>query len=308
MQYLLLKFPTLKYVIKSRTADNALLSSLCVFLIIWLIFLSQQAELQQLLSEFSGFLFLGVVGAIAANSTGAGGGIVFVPSFQALGMEVPQVIATSFAIQCFGMSVGSASWLSFFHSKKSTNTEKTGLLYQVLIYSMPFSILGLWLVQYTNIALNLSIPLIFSVFSLIFGFVVLYHRFCFGVKSTHRDATKLSTAEIVLITAVSFVGGIITAWISVGIGEILAVVLMLRGFSVMFAIACGVIVSAVTVIAGLPYYIDLQLINTDILLFAAPGAMVGGFIARYIAQALGAKKLKLLFALWILSVGFVGII
>ena len=119
MQYSSFKLPMLISGIKTVSADKLLLSGLMTLLFVWLIFISWQTNLQQLLNEFSGFMLLGITGAIAANSTGAGGGIVFVPSFQALGMEVPQVVATSFAIQCFGMTVGSISWLIFFHNKSS---------------------------------------------------------------------------------------------------------------------------------------------------------------------------------------------
>ncbi|KGJ89829.1 sulfite exporter TauE/SafE family protein [Thalassotalea sp. ND16A] len=259
------------------------------------------------LQEYGAFFFLGVGGAITANSTGAGGGVVFVPFFDALGMNIDEVIATSFAIQCFGMTVGSISWLLFFNGKSEQKIERVNLLYQALACSIPFSIFGIYTVQYLPVHPIASINLIFSIFSLVFGVVVLYHCVYLGKRSTHRGVMLLNKAETLFIAITSLIGGVITAWISVGIGEILAVVLLLRGFSVMFSVAAGVIASSISVIAGIPYFINESLINTDVLLFAAPGAIIGALLARYVALALGAKKLKFFLGSWILLVGIAGL-
>lgn len=307
MSYFLTKLPLLFSAFDIRSNKKRFLILVITLLVIWIVLINNQINSMAVVSEYFGFFFLGIAGAIAANSTGAGGGVVFVPSFQALGIEMPQVIATSFAIQCFGMTVGSLSWLAFFNGTDKQRTEKPGLLYDALLYSAPFSILGLCLVQYAGLMPIASIHVIFSVFSLIFGLVVLFHCFYLGARSSHRGVIALTKFEAILIAFCSFIGGIITAWISVGVGEILAVILLLRGFSVMFSVAAGVIVSAITVIAGVPLFIEQQLIVTEVLLFAAPGAMVGGVVARYIAQALGAKKLKFLLGTWILMVGILGI-
>ncbi|WNC68996.1 sulfite exporter TauE/SafE family protein [Thalassotalea nanhaiensis] len=274
----------------------------------WAVLLWNQTNPLQLVSDFLGFFFLGIGGAITANSTGAGGGVVFVPSFNALGMAIDEVIATSFAIQCFGMTVGSISWLIFFNGDSKQKIERVNLLYQTLACSVPMSIAGIWLVQYFHLLPVTSINTIFSVFSLIFGIVVLYHCVYLGKRSTHRGVKQLTKPELLLIAVTSFIGGIITAWISVGIGEILAVILLLRGFSVMFSVAAGVVVSSISVLSGIPYFISEQLINLDVLLFAAPGAMVGALVARFIAQALGPQKLKLFLGSWILFVGLAGLL
>ncbi|MDN3653295.1 sulfite exporter TauE/SafE family protein [Thalassotalea ponticola] len=282
-------------------------ASLITVFIAWGAVLSVQPNIGTLVSDYFAFFFLGIGGAIAANSTGAGGGVVFVPFFDAIGMHIDQVIATSFAIQCFGMTVGSISWLLFFNSNSKQRVERVNLLYQALLASVPFSIAGLLLVQYLPIAPVASINLIFSVFSLVFGIVVLYHCAYLNKRSTHRGAKTLTAKEVALIAFVSFIGGIITAWISVGVGEIVAVILLIRGFSVMFSVATGVIVSAISVICGVPYFIELSLINTQVLMFAAPGAMVGALLARYLALWLGAQRLKLFLGSWILLVGIAGI-
>ena len=127
---MLLKLSSYNY----RHALAITIISLCMF---WAALFSSQNNPLQLASDFFGFFFLGIGGAIAANSTGAGGGVVFVPSFDALGMAIDEVIATSFAIQCFGMSVGSISWLIFFNGK-AEKVETADLLNQTLIEGVYF--------------------------------------------------------------------------------------------------------------------------------------------------------------------------
>ena len=70
-------------------------------------------------STWSDLWFLpgvGVVGAIIANASGTGGGVVFVPVFNALRsagewqLDPLRVTAVSMGIQAFGMSVGALRW------------------------------------------------------------------------------------------------------------------------------------------------------------------------------------------------------
>ncbi|WP_394176813.1 sulfite exporter TauE/SafE family protein [Thalassotalea litorea] len=283
---------------------------------LWLWCLQTFADPLQTIAQYYGFLFLGIGGAIAANSTGAGGGIVFVPSFTALGMDIDQVIATSVAIQCFGMTVGSLTWLYWFSHKakptaaalpSSTAPESLSLVIRALLICAPASVAGMWLVQYLPLPPIGDVKLIFSIFSLVFGVLVLGQVAMIGDKVRHIEQS-FSWANIALLSVASFFGGIITAWISVGVGEIIAVMLLLLGFSVMYSVAVGVMVSAITVIAGIADFALQGLVVTEVLLFAAPGAMIGGFIARFIAQALGGMRLKIFLGTWILLVGILGVL
>ncbi len=56
---------------------------------------------------------VGILGAIIANASGTGGGVVFIPVFSllsadaSLGLTSTGILAASFLIQSFGMSMGS---------------------------------------------------------------------------------------------------------------------------------------------------------------------------------------------------------
>mgnify|MGYP001800979368 CR=1 FL=1 len=85
-----------------------------------------QSELtMEVLTGLWFFFPVGIMGAIIANATGTGGGVVFVPIFTALQdgtipipdavlqiatLKPEESVAVSFTIQCFGMSVGALTW------------------------------------------------------------------------------------------------------------------------------------------------------------------------------------------------------
>ena len=82
------------------------------------------------------FLPLGMLGAIFANGTGAGGGAVFVPVFHIFGFSNAQIIATSFTIQCFGMVAGSVAWLK--HYRQSRDISDAWRPLNKIIFLVPF--------------------------------------------------------------------------------------------------------------------------------------------------------------------------
>ena len=107
----------------------------------------------------------------------------------------------------------------------------------------------------------------------------------------------------------AYAGGIITAWLSVGVGELVAIYLILRRFDATFAVAVAVVISAITVWSAAPQ----QLLSGDqaqwqIILLAGPGAIIGGLIARPLVLKLGAQRLKLFFGCWLLILGLVEIV
>lgn len=102
----------------------------------WLIGVAYfSAEPLGLLLEFGVYTFLGVLAAIFANATGAGGGVVFVPFFSQMQFESAIIVATSFGIQCFGMTSGAATWFSFYRKEKiPTRSGRVYLRYCVLLF------------------------------------------------------------------------------------------------------------------------------------------------------------------------------
>ena len=97
---------------------------------------------------------------------------------------------------------------------------------------------------------------------------------------------------------------IITAWLSVGVGELVAVYLIIRGFNVTLSIASAVILSAFTVWSALPYHAFIsESVVWQVVLFAGAGAIVGGTIAKFVVLAFSVQRLKLFFGIWVLILG-----
>ena len=66
-------------------------------------------------------------------------------------------------------------------------------------------------------------------------------------------------------------------------------------------VSSTVIVSAVTVWTGVIFHLQADHLDWRVLVFAAPAVAVGGFLARRLAHALGAFRLKVMTAVWIVG-------
>ncbi|WP_157442991.1 sulfite exporter TauE/SafE family protein [Colwellia piezophila] len=272
-----------------------------LFLLAWLsLLLSANHTLDELLN-YSVFTLLGTLGAIFANSTGAGGGVVFIPMFTQLGFTEQQSVATSFAIQCFGMSAGGVTWWHHYQ------TEKTDLrLWQgfkrIICVTTISAVIALNLVFFYQVNSPAALHISFSYFSLLLGFCIILTIY---LLQGQRERSQLYFVDYIAMVLIGLFGGAITGWLSVGVGELLVIYLLLRHFDMSMAVAAAVIVSAISVWAALLHV--NQEVYWQVVLFAGPGAVLGGLFAKTVVTHLSAVKLKLFFAGWLLLSGAVGL-
>lgn len=280
-----------------------------LLVVIWLVVFVCTADPIGLFSDYAGFTVLGVVGAIFANATGAGGGVVFMPFFSQMNFSPATAVSTSFAIQCGGMSAGAITWWAFYRKLKAVDGELAQQwqgIDKVLWLTVPASILGVALVQYFQHALGFvaeheSLDLFFGLFSIALAKAIFV---TIPLMRANYFKQILSERDSILLPITAFVGGIITAMLSIGVGELVAVYLILRRFNVTFSIACAVMLSAFTVWAGIIYHVFIsQAVYWPIVLFAGPGAIIGGIVAKRLVLYFSARNLKLFFAAWILIMG-----
>lgn len=276
---------------------------LLTVIVSWLVLMALNEDRIRLLLDYGYFFVVGLLGAIVANSTGAGGGIVFIPFFSTLGIEGEHALGTSFLIQCFGMTAGAISWLTTSHIAKSNSHHLTKLIYQLIIICGSASIFGVLCGQYLLVPDDPSFMiLLFKMFSIVFGVALLAVTF-YSHKQVHTQF-DLHRYDIALLVFSSFAGGLITAWISVGIGEIIAIVLIFRRFPTMVAISMGVVVSSISVLAAAYYHIfEIDSVNWSVITFAVPGAILGGTFAYLLSERLGPIRLKVFFSIWIILTG-----
>lgn len=257
------------------------------------------------LSSFGHFFLLGLGGAVVANSTGAGGGIVFIPAFSTLGLTPSQALSTSIMIQCFGMTAGTISWYISFRGRDSIYRRYRKFLFKAILTAAISSISGATSAQLIfRSDITISMLTVFSVLSILFGLTLLASNLYSGRYSYPK--TGIGLPDFLLIAPVCFAGGVITSVISIGVGEILLILLFLRKYPLHVSIFAAVCVSAITVIACAPYQIFIeQSVVWDIVAFAAPAAVIGGVLGRYFALFLGANRIKMFCAVWILVTGII---
>lgn len=289
--------------------QNAGKSVLVSLLFFWIVCLFAQPSPVELVKEFGLFSILGVIGAIFANATGAGGGVVFVPFFNYLSFSPQSVVATSFAIQCCGMTAGALTWAAYY-KKQHSYDHYWKALPSALMLTIPSSICGIGFAQYSSQSKLLlehlwgganNLHIAFGSFSILLAVAIFA-----SIPLMRRTHFKkdLHTKDLVILPFIGFLGGIITAWLSVGVGELVAVYLIIRGFNVTMSIANAVILSAFTVWSALPYHAFVsEAVVWQVVLFAGVGAIVGGMIAKYVVLAFSVQRLKLFFGMWVLILG-----
>ncbi|NMP32033.1 sulfite exporter TauE/SafE family protein [Thalassotalea sp. M1531] len=274
------------------------------FVVCWLllIFLSPLPVAQ--LFDYLIFSLLGVLGAIFANSTGAGGGVIFIPMFNQLEFTEAQAIATSFGIQCFGMTAGAITWWQHYHVDKRELRLWQGFK-RIVSVTTCAGIIGIWFTYGGNISSPASLHQSFSWFSLILGAFIISSVYFIKPK---RESSQIAWFDYLALILIGLLGGAITAWLSVGIGEILAIYLILRRFDVTMAVAAAVVVSAFTVWSAIAQHTIVSFsVYWQVVIFAGPGAVLGGILAKSLVTYLSARRLKLFFAFWLLMIGIVGI-
>jgi len=123
-----------------------------------------------------------------------------------------------------------------------------------------------------------------------------------------REPSKITPFDWFALILIGLLGGTLTAWLSVGVGELLAIYLIIRRFDINMAVAAAVVVSAITVWSAIWQHtlIDFQ-VFWQVVLFAGPSAVLGGIVAKSIVSRLSASRLKLFFAFWLLVIGLMGI-
>ena len=133
----------------------------------------------------------GIGGAVAANSTGAGGGIVFIPAFTSLGLNGLDGLAPVIAIQCFGMTAGSISWLNSIHRAEHGGNQVIALTHHLILLSGTSAIAGMLCGQYILPAPEFPITTLFKYFSILFGFALLLvtlRKICIDIPAiTHVE-------------------------------------------------------------------------------------------------------------------------
>lgn len=265
---------------------------------------------QTLLSQLWFLPGVGVLGAVIANTSGTGGGVVFVPVFNALRehgimtLDPLRVTAASMAIQCFGMTLGGLRWTNrllhqpalapFSYEARVRPRDFILVIFSVLALSLP----ALLAMQRLTMMDGHLILLGYKVFSIFLGLALIITTWT--INSNRPERSRLEKVDILILLLIAIPGGALTALFSVGIGELVALYLFLRHYPVLLCTGTACVISSVSMLAGSIWHIQHGTIPWEVVLLAGPAAALGGFLALPIALWLGARRLKTLDGSWII--------
>lgn len=250
---------------------------------------------------------VGVVGAIIANTSGTGGGVVFVPVFNALrelgvmSLAPLAVVGVSMAIQSFGMSMGALRWTDrLLHQPAPGPLEAqvrlkdfAAVVLAVLALSLPAMLATQRLTAFDQMQVLYG----YKAFSILLGCALIAATWT--INAARPERARLERADLAVLLALAVPGGVLTALFSVGVGELVALYLFIRHYPVLLCTGAACVISAVSCISGTVWHLGAGTIQWEVVLLAAPAAALGGFLARPIALWLGAKRLKTLDGSWI---------
>lgn len=218
-------------------------------------------------------LLVAFVAAAVANATAIGGGFLFMPLFiYAYQLAPPLALKLSISTQAFGMTSGALSWGRNYIDK------------QAFILASISSVLGVWYATYYWVVPAKFIKPLFAFMSL--GvFLVLIIEMRIKSAGQQKKANFFVNIKSCLFLVSVFLGGLITGWTAIGVGEVVALYLLFfYRLRLEVAIGTGVAVLAVSSIAGFIFHADLGNIPLEFLIFTVPGVLLGGHFGVKVAK------------------------
>lgn len=213
------------------------------------------------------------IAAAVANATAVGGGFLFFPLFVYVYALAPATaLKLSLATQAFGMTSGSIGWSWRFIDKRALVIGALGGLFGMLLGT-----LGLTLP-------SAAIKPVFGWCSLVI-FAVILLEIKLGQSGQHHFRSDQTPIKLIGLIITGVAGGLITAWTAIGVGEFIALYLLLvYRVSFQVAIGTGVAVLAICSIAGLFLHGSIGGIPWEYLIFTAPGVIFGGYTGAWIGK------------------------
>ena len=215
------------------------------------------------------------VAAAIANATAVGGGFLFFPLFTYyFGLGPDQAIKLSLSTQAFGMTSGALGW-----SRRYIDTKALAL-------GGAAGAVGVLLGTYGWVLPPGQIKPFFGWLSLVIFAVILAEIKLGRNASNDRACFTLGGASLGFVF-LAVIGGLVTAWAAIGIGEFIALYLLLV-YRVRFAVAVatGVAVLAVCSVVAFACHIHLGGIVWQFLIFTVPGVLLGGAAGAKLGKTL----------------------
>lgn len=208
---------------------------------------------------------IAIIAAAFANATAVGGGFLFVPVFVfGVGLSATTALKLSLATQAFGMTSGAIGW------------SRSYLVMPALLQSVVAGGIGMWLGTFVWVPENHLIKFAFAVVSIFIGIAVIL-EIQFGNRSHGERIENASVPQTGFYLLLCLLGGLVTAWVSIGIGEVVALYLLfVYRLRIESAIATGVAALAACSVIGLAMHGWIGGIPWTYVAFTVPGVIIGG--------------------------------
>ncbi|MFZ0828033.1 MAG: sulfite exporter TauE/SafE family protein [Verrucomicrobiia bacterium] len=257
-----------------------------LFVVVWTtVYFSLARDPISLFKENCPFILVGFSGAILGNISAVGGGIVFIPVIIFV-FHLPPVTALKVALasQSFGMTSGAIGWI-----------QKKVVPLRALKLTVPGLLIGSAISSLVIHPSALLVKLLFGPVSILLGVLTIV---------LSRRALKTATVMEIPVNAtvplfiVAFIGGLVTGWIAIGEGELVAALLMLvYRVNVASCIGLGVVLLSInSIFLTVIHYFWLGGIPWNIAAFTGLGCVFGARLAPFLSRRSNPMVLKTIFA------------
>jgi uncharacterized membrane protein YfcA len=227
-------------------------------------------------------ILIGVCGALIGNITAIGGGLVFIPVLTlAYHVDPLSALKLTFVTQAVGMTSGASGWL-----------RRRTVPLRLLRYTVPALLAGALISCFVLPANPVLVKGLFGPICLVAGVLILV------TADRKGGQPDLPPRANWLVAIVSLLGGLITGWVAIGEGEIIAAFCMLAyNLDANRAVGLGVVLLSINSIAlALIHGLIIGGIPWNMAIFTMLGVLWGGRLGPYVAQWLPSKGAKRLFA------------
>jgi uncharacterized protein len=236
-------------------------------------------------------IIVGLLGAFIGNVTAIGGGIVFIPVLMFVyNVDPVSALKLAFVTQAVGMTSGASGWL-----------RRGEVPLSLLKWTVPSLIVGAAISTFLIHPQPMLVKGLFGPIAFIAGLLTLITLDRKGVRM------ELPANAFVPVMLISLVGGLITGWVAIGEGEIIAAFCMLTyGLNANRAIGLGVVLLSInSLLLAFIHSFYFGGVPWDLAVFTMLGVLWGGRLGPFLAQWISMRTTKKAFALIALLDGLV---
>ncbi len=227
-------------------------------------------------------VLVGFAGAVIGNVTAIGGGLVFVPTMIfAYAVDPVGALKLAFVSQAVGMTSGATGWL-----------RRGEVPLSLLRWTVPPLLVGACVSSFLVRPNPMLVKGLFGPITILAGVLTLY------TLNRRGGLADLPAKALGSVALVSLFGGIITGWVAIGEGEIVAAFCMLvYGLNANRALGLGVVLLAInSIFLALLHGLLFGGVPWNLAIFTVLGTLWGGRMGPFVAQWFSLRTAKQIFA------------